>query len=677
MKASRPSGRSRIGRIGMMLLTLVMAGAYLWAYRLHPSHPHIHGDKGWWNWFDQNWYFSAATAWSDLDLDPARHLYLPGYALLAAPLIRLMSVHAFVVPNLLCLLISLWLFSALASRLLPRTLPCPDLIGGLVFAATTLGSPSMREVWVVPWSTTGSIPFVYGALLAAVCFIEHRDRPRLVFWVGFAGGCIAGFRPADAIPVLLASGGGIALALIPGRPDLRAAFQSILWGGLGLGCAIVVTGIPYLAIYGFHASHYVAASGVIGFEWRFLPLHWVLLGLDPRPLVDDGSGLVEAFFWLPLGLVACLVHVVAPPRPAGRLIHLTVATAACLHIAVYLCYRDLYPEGFFRYWNYHYYKWVMPVMALYALILVHDLACEPRRAVTGTLALAGLAILLPWRAELDRIMPLPHRTSSDPVHVLDFTSGLHSVRDVILIAAAGDWNAIYGGPSSLSIDGRTYADRADYKLLPAPGGFLLVPLRPLADGQARLTVGPDLRLDPTATPLHARQTLVIGLPCWLPGHAERCETPLLLPPPVLPASGTIRFLGAESMFLGNGWSGHEPAGRWTDSQTAIVRARLAQPRPGPLQLRLTASAYVPPGSAPLVVHLQVDAHDVGAWTFTTGDTTMREVTIPAAIVDVSPAIDIRLSIDNPRSPATYAAGSSDHRQLGLFVRNLALVPQPP
>ncbi len=660
----------------MMLLTLVMAGAYLWAYRLHPSHPHVHGDKGWWNWFDQSWYFSSATAWSTLDLDPARHLYLPGYALLAAPLIRLMSVHAFVVPDLLCLLISLWLFSALAGHLLPRTLPCPELIGGIVFAATTLGSPSMREVWVVPWSTTGSIPFVYGALLAAVCFIERRDHPRLVFWVGFAGGCIAGFRPVDAIPVLLASGDGIALALILGRSDLRLGIRSILWGAFGLSCAMLVTGIPYLAIYGLHASHYVAASGVIGFEWRFLPLHWVLLGLDPRPLVDDGSGLVEAFFWLPLGLAACLVHVVAPPTSTGRLIHLTVATAACLHIAVYLCYRDLYPEGFFRYWNYHYYKWVMPVMALYALILVHDLVRGPRRVVTAMLTLAGLAILLPWRAELGQVTPLAHGTSPDPAHVLDFTSGLHSVRDVVLIAAAGDWNAIYGGTSSLSIDGRTYADRADYKLLPAPGGFLLVPLRPLVEGQARLTVGPDLRLDPTATPLHARQELVIGLPCWLPGQAERCETPLLLPPPVLPASGTIRFLGAESMFLGEGWSGQEPAGRWTDSEIAILRARLAQRQPGPLQLRLTASAYVPPGSAPLVVHLKVDAHDVASWIFTTGETTTRDATIPAAIADASPAIDIRLSIDNPRSPAVYAAGSSDQRRLGLFVRTLALLPQP-
>ena len=65
------------------------------AYKRHPSHPHIGGDPGWWTWFDQERYFAAATAWSQGNLDPAQHWYLPGYALLGAPFIRLISVHAY------------------------------------------------------------------------------------------------------------------------------------------------------------------------------------------------------------------------------------------------------------------------------------------------------------------------------------------------------------------------------------------------------------------------------------------------------------------------------------------------------------------------------------------------------------------------------------------------------
>ena len=444
---------------------------------------------------------------------------------------------------------------------------------------------------------------------------------------------------------------------------------------LGLSCAIIMVFVPYLLIYGFHESAYVVSSGLVGFEWRFLGLHWVLLGLDPHPMIDDGFGLVEAFPWLPLGLAGCLICVVAPSRPAGRLIHLTVAVAACLHIALYLCYRDLYPEGFFRYWNYHYYKWIMPVMALYAVILTYELACGPRRVIKATLTVAVLAILLPWRPELGRITPLRTGTSPDPLHTLDFASGLHSIRDVVLVAADGDREAIYGGASALSINGHGYADRADYKLLPAPGGFLLVPLRPLPDGQARLTVGRGVRLDPTAAPLHARQRLVLGLPCWLPWHERRCETPFLLPPPILPASRTIRFDGAETRFLGEGWSFLEPTGRWTDGDAATVRARIATHADMPWQLRMTGSAYLPPGSRPLIVRLQIDGQDIATWTFTTGETTTMAATIPASVVRTSPTIDIRLLVGNPRSPITYAVGSHDDRQLGLFIRTLSLTPK--
>jgi len=665
-----------IDRLGMTVLLLVVAAAYLWAYRANPAHPHIGGDKGWWNWFDQSWYFRAATAWSDFRLDPGQHLYLPGYALLAAPFVGLLSVHAFAIPDLLCLLISLWLFAELSVRLLPRDLPHPRLIGGMVFALAALGSPSMREVWVVPWSTTGSIPFVYGALLAAICFIERPGCTRLAFWVGLAGGCVAGFRPSDAIPVLLASCTGMLLALIVRRAPLRTMSVGAAWGLLGLACAILVTGLPYLAIYGLHKSHYVFASGQIGFEWRFLPLHWVMLGLDPRPLIDDGSGLIEAFPWMPFGLAACLIQLAAPPRSGTRLIHLVVAIAACLHIALYLCYRDLYPEGFFRYWNYHYYKWVMPVLALYAVILAHDVVRGPRRAVTAILALVGLAVMLPWRAQLGQVTTVARGPSPDPAHILVFESRLGSIRDVMLVAAAADWNEIYRGTSTLAIGDRSYADHADYKLLPAPGGFLLIPLRPLATGIARLTVGPDLRLDPSVPLLHARQQVALGLPCWLPEQLKRCRMHALLPSAFLPISGTISFDGNEAQFLDRGWSAHEPAGRWTDGGTAILSARVPANGHMPLQLRLTASAYVPPGSPPLIVHATINGYDVGIFTFSDGQTVTVEAPIKPEAFNSSPIITLKLLIDNPRLPASYDPKSSDDRQLGLFVRRLEMTASP-
>ena len=98
-------------------------------------------------------------------------------------------LQAFAVPDLLCLLISLWLFSALAIRTLPKDAPLP--------AAARRRRVRRRPRSVRPrCATSGSFPgrrparsrSSIGALLAAVCFIERPDRVSLVFWIGLAGG---------------------------------------------------------------------------------------------------------------------------------------------------------------------------------------------------------------------------------------------------------------------------------------------------------------------------------------------------------------------------------------------------------------------------------------------------------------------------------------------------------
>src|SRR6476620_9654805 len=104
----------QLGTFCTIVTALAMTVNFLVAYRSHSARPQIGGRLGWWAWADQGLYFKSAVAWSQGNLDPNQHWYLSGYPLLAAPFIKLMSVHAFVLPNLICLLASLWFFTRIA-----------------------------------------------------------------------------------------------------------------------------------------------------------------------------------------------------------------------------------------------------------------------------------------------------------------------------------------------------------------------------------------------------------------------------------------------------------------------------------------------------------------------------------------------------------------------------------
>jgi hypothetical protein len=59
---------------------------------------------------------------------------------------------------------------------------------------------------VVPWSTTGSVPLIFGCLLSTLRFLERPDRAKSdALLSGLAGGAVAAFRPLDAAILLITS----------------------------------------------------------------------------------------------------------------------------------------------------------------------------------------------------------------------------------------------------------------------------------------------------------------------------------------------------------------------------------------------------------------------------------------------------------------------------------------
>jgi hypothetical protein len=166
-----------IDSLGLLLLCVLTTILYVRGYVTNPALPQTSSlNDGWWGWRDQSNYLKAAKAWATGDLNPYHHHYFPGYPLVAAPFVWLMPNHPYFIPDVFCLLASLLLFARLARRLAPQ-LPQAALIGATVFFATSVLSRTNLQVWVIPWTTTGSVPLMFWCLFSTLQFLEHRTSP--------------------------------------------------------------------------------------------------------------------------------------------------------------------------------------------------------------------------------------------------------------------------------------------------------------------------------------------------------------------------------------------------------------------------------------------------------------------------------------------------------------------
>lgn len=609
----------------------------------------------WWSWWDQRYYLEAALAWSQGVLDPAYHWYLPGYPMLGAPFAWLTPAEPFMVPDLACFLASLWLFAALAARVLGG-MPYARSIGAAVFVATMALPERLLWAWVVPWTSTPQTPCILACLLATARFAE-RPRAGAAFAATLAGVTTAAFRPADAAIVMAVSGATLAWTMLRHRPT----WPVVAAGFAGATVPSAIFGGAYLVLYGWHVSPYVALSNAIGFEWRLLPLRWVTLMIDPVPLLPDGRGLAAAFPWILPGIAGMAATIFRRERA----LHGLVAGAALLDCLVFLTYRDLHPTGLWRLGNYHYFKWMLPVFGLYAVLWLRLLVQAPRLAVvTGV----GVAVALAcWRGELTGGVAL--RSAS--AQVLELPAGLPHIRDAVLGAGIGDLAQLYQPGSQIRSGAATFDSFADFKVFSWSNLFLVVPLRPLPASPSTLRLAGAATVDPAVTPLLAHQSLVWGLPCWVAPARPVCRRQWLIPPLPLPADGTLSFAaGVSEPYQLDGWTPGDATGRWTEGGRASVL--FATPA-GTAAIMLTANGYVPAGAPPVEAEMSVNGRRVGAWHVGAAPMTMT-AELPPGVIDPDGGGQLELRIVNPRRPSDY--GASDPRDLGLFVTTMRAMALP-
>ncbi len=490
--------------VGALVLVAVSLGVHAYEY---PG-----SFRGFAAWGDQARYLQAARAWAQWDLLPSEHHYPPYYPLLGAAFVRLTPWQPFMIPDALCWAACLPIFLRLATRLAPDW---PPAASAACFLVGTLGGRRLLELWVIPWTTTGVAPCQFGALLLAFRLAERPGWARALP-LGLVIGAAAGFRPSDAA-VLLPCGLGAAWALARSGAGLRRWCGTGLAGALGLAVGALPAIAAHYAVFGGSAGLYLSAASANGFEWRLLPMRWVMLVGDARPLLPSGLGMAEVFPWLLPGFGGLLLALLRRDTPGAAPV--LAAASVVLHWTLYLSYRDLQPAGLWRFDNVHYFKWTFPLLVLWAAQLAAALCLPGARRRAGCV-LAGCALLASWRPVLRDATPAQAVLDGRTIRL---SAGPSSLGTALRLNLQGGWDALYFDFFPLQAGGRRFENTRDFKVVPVPGGALLLPLRELPAGPAALDLLPGVSAGVPLRAELARQAIVPGLPCGLAWWDRSCR----------------------------------------------------------------------------------------------------------------------------------------------------------
>lgn len=444
------------------------------------------GPAPWAGWFDQSRYLESAAAFAQLDISPAKHWYPLAYPLIASPFVWVLPRDPFMIVDLALFVATLLGFQrAMAAVGVERPW------SGLAFLAATLAQGKVAQLWTDPWTTSLSAALIWWALALAAGLIGEpdveMDRGRLAA-LGLALGLLPAARPTD----LLISGiiGLCVLLALAAQRRLSPVALAWLAGAAALP-VLLYLGL-HLAIYGPHATPYMTASARIGFVFGDLAWRAYVILVTAKPWVPDAPSLIEKMPWLPLGLAGILALLPTLRGPRGKAWGLILGTGLAYTLLM-LCYTDLQPSGLWRFNNAHYFKWLLPLLAVGVVLFVRRLL-EPRRRWMG---LAGLALTAGLCCI--RITPRPVAPEA-PARMLVFPGDRQA-----------DWNASYFAASLLTDRLGTMENVRDFHQIPDGDR-----IRALA---IRRPIGPGAMLSqPAGTPRAAiaryGERVSFGVPCW-------------------------------------------------------------------------------------------------------------------------------------------------------------------
>jgi hypothetical protein len=283
----------------------------------------------------------------------------------------------------------------------------------------------------------------------------------------------------------------------------------------------------------------------------------------------------------------------------------------------YLAFRDLQASLLWDFGLVHYFRLALILSAAYCVVLLYAVVVW-RTWKALTLAVACWVLLMCWRVTLEPSQPMddPQAIATNPAAtgapVFDLPAGFASWRDVYLIDASKKNIRFHRNElSQLFVGGQPVRLIFDYYIEERGRGKLLVPLRNLPAGPARLELGSGYRFHGTE-PVHLKRGLRLSLPCWL--SEAPCEIGEFVAPLPLARSGTLTFSNADESYFGDGWSLAEEWGRAMTAPTASINFRVDRPfTDAGYELKIKVKEGAPAGDPPMTVRVAANGRLLGEW----------------------------------------------------------------
>ncbi len=320
---------------------LLLAAFYLLGYLRHPFLPGNSSEypRGWLGWWDQGRYHDAAWAIADGSLSRSSYWFALGYSAIAAPFVWFTRLHPFLVPDLVCTLLSSIALYKIATRFISRV-ETVLLLAIFICARRLL----VVQTHVVPWNTIPIETIFYWSIWLVV----SRREPSLVLQLASLAALAVLIRPADA--ALLAPMLVFATLRLPGWR------RRITFGLAGVSIVLVPMALVMmlnLHVFGTTVTPYDEVVRDIGFMAFPLPMkaYWVLV--DGSPLYGETTpGLLLQYPWLLLAPAAAVYWIVTDGVAAAAAL-LAVAGSLLL----YCSFNDFGPTNIYRFVLIHYLTW--------------------------------------------------------------------------------------------------------------------------------------------------------------------------------------------------------------------------------------------------------------------------------------------------------------------------------
>lgn len=673
--ASRPLAASRFWfRRPFFVLLAALAAYYLVCYALSDERP---GGAflGWRGWADQGEYLKSIRAFASGNWDPSQYLYPPLYALASAPFWPLLHWHATLVPDLVFFLIAFGTVLAVSRRFYGSVLPVMVCVALFAFAPIM----SIKQ-WVIPWTSSASaalasmlILFYARSEAAAEPFRLTSRRDWILFALCFlAYGALAMTRPLDTVvwlPFALALFLRTAWATVTAASGAgRRILILLAIGALAAGAALVcVTG--YLGfnerMFGTLFGPYAASTLGHGYFADRIPERlFSFLWDSGAAFAEPGHALFQRFPLFGPILAVCLVTLLTTTD-----LRFWIIATAFLNFLIYLPYGDLLPNGFFRYYNLHYFKWAYPWLAVIAVgqVVSWTRSSFGKRRGWAPLLAAALVTLIGWALRIEPVnltLASDLRTTDHAIAVV--APHPRQVEFIDIPNASGGFTTVYQGSHKLWIDGR---EVLDFRLLPTASGVRVLLLEPQVMSLALLRPDPAIKIEPGPHQSMLGDTRIVTAVAYHPYRADVAWSGGRIDFDFRPG-GNMHDVPLDPVF----WWNAETGGRWTIAHQRSPLDFKAQTPAGDVYVRSTVLPLHNRrswGFRPRV-SLWVNGCLIARKRIDQVAPHVLEGVVPARCLKRDGDIKVEWGADHPRSPRSlHMAG--DDRVLGVAVSDLALV----